>query len=74
MESIFPKESNLIQNLIFQIREASPLGALDYLHVGTSLGGFGLEPGMVLGHGWEERGSSKVIRLTDLRSEITNFY
>ena len=47
--------------MIFQIREASPLGALDNLHVGASSGGSILEPGMVLGHDWEERGSSQVI-------------
>ena len=27
----------------------------------SSLGGSGLEPGTVPGHGWEERGSSQVI-------------
>ena len=45
-------------------REALPLGALSYLHVGTSTEGSGLKPGTVLGHGWVERGSSQVIQLT----------
>ena len=36
----------------------------------SNLGGFGLKPGMVLGHGWVERGSSQVIWLsnTEVRS------
>ena len=74
LERNFPKESNLRQNLIFQIREASPLGARDYLYVGFNSGGSGLEPGTVSGHCWEERGSSQVIWLIDLRSKITSFY
>ena len=32
----FQKKNNLVQNLIFQIGEALPLGALDYLHVGMN--------------------------------------
>ena len=31
-------KSNLVQNLIFQIGEALPLGSLDYFHVGISSG------------------------------------
>ena len=38
------------------------LGSLSYLHVGVQLGGGSrLKLGMVLGHGWVERGSSQVI-------------
>ena len=61
----FQKPNNLIENLIFQIREASPLGALDYLLVGAILGGSILQPRMVMGHGWEEHGSSQVIMLSE---------
>ena len=35
-------------------------------------GGFVLEPGTVLGHAWEEHGSSKVTWLSFLRSEIAS--
>ena len=35
--------------------------------------GSGLEPGTILDNGWEERGSSQVIRLTNLRSKETSF-
>ena len=59
--------------LEFQIVESLPLGALDYLHVGTSLGGSRLKPGTVPGHGWVECGSSQVIRLTNTRSELSKF-
>ena len=52
-------------------REALPLGALSYLHVGSISGGSGLKPGMVPGHGWVEHGSSQVIRLTEQRSELS---
>ena len=45
----------------------SPLGVLYHLHVGDNLGGSELELGTVPGHGWEEQGSSKVIRLSYLR-------
>ena len=69
----FQKQSNLVQNLIFQIGEALPLGALDYLHVRTSSVGSRIKPGKVMGHGWVERGSSQVIRLIDLRSELSMF-
>ena len=54
-------------------REALPFGALSYLHVGTNSGGSGLKLGTGLGHGWVERGSSQVIRLTDLRLELSKF-
>ena len=44
----------------YEIRNPT-LGALSYLHVGVQLGKNGLEPGILPGHGWEERGSSQVI-------------
>ena len=65
-KSISPKTSILIQSLIFQTAATSPLGVLDHLHVGASSEGSKLEPRTVPGHGWEERGSSKFILLTDL--------
>ena len=48
----------------------TPLGVLDLLHVGSSLGGSGLEPRTISGHGCEERGSSKVIWLSFFTLEI----
>ena len=61
----------MVQNLLSQIGEALPLGALDYLHVGTSSGGSRLKPGMVPGHGWVERGRSQVIWLSIQRSTLS---
>ena len=58
----------------FQTITNSPLGVLDLLHVGALLGGSNLESRMVLGHGWEERGSSKVIRLSFLRSKVKSVF
>ena len=70
----FQKQSNLVQNLIFQIGEALPLGALDYLHIGTRSRGCGLKAGTVLGHHWEEHGSSQFFQLIDMRSELAKFF
>ena len=36
----------------------------------SSLGGFGLEPVTVPGHGWEERGSSQVIWSSKSKVEL----
>ena len=58
----FPKPNILIQKLILKQATSSPLGFLDHLHVGATSRGSKLELGMVMGHGWEECGSSKVIR------------
>ena len=57
------------QDLIYQIGNPT-LGALSYFHVGVQLGGIWIKPGMVLGHGWVERGSSQVIQSsnTEVRS------
>ena len=73
LESVSTKKSNQVLILIFQIEEALPLGALDYLHVGTKSGGSGLKLGIVLGHGWEEHGSSQFIQLVDMRLELDKF-
>jgi len=40
------------------------------LHVGASLGGSDLEPGIVSSQCWEEHGSSEVIQLPLIRLEI----
>ena len=63
----------MVQHLIFHIEEALPLGALDYLQVGTNSGGPRLKSGIVLGNCWVECGSSQVIQLTDLRSDLSKF-
>ena len=47
--------------MILYIGEALPSRSLDYLHVGTSSGRSGLKPRTIVGHGWEECGSSQVI-------------
>ena len=49
---------NSVQNLRFQIGEALPLGALDYLHVGTSSRGSRLKPRTAPSHDWVEHGNS----------------
>ena len=66
----FSKNKHSYTRPNFQIETTSPLGVLDHLHVGASLGGSELEPGTVLTHGWEEHGSSKVMWLSFLRTEI----
>ena len=43
---------------------------LDHLHVWANSQGYELEPGTILRHGWVENGSSKVIWLSLLSSEI----
>ena len=61
-ENIFLKwKKRIDRGLIYQLENLT-LGALSYLHVGTSSGGSRLKPKIVLGHGWVERGSSQVIR------------
>ena len=52
-------------HLIYQLGNLT-LGALSYLHVGTSSRRSRLKPGMVLGHGWVERGSSQVIQSSSI--------
>ena len=49
-------------DLIYEIGNPT-LGDLSYLHVGLLLGGSGFKQGTIPGHGWVERGSSKVIWL-----------
>ena len=62
LEEQFPgRKRGTDSDLIYQIGNPT-LGALSYLHVGVQLGGIWIKPGMVLGHGWEERGSSQVIQ------------
>ena len=46
------------------------LGALSYLHVGTSLRGSELKPRMVLVHGWMECGSCQAIWSSIQRSYL----
>ena len=46
------------------------LGALSYLHVGTSMRGSKLKPRMVLVHGWVECGSSQAIWSSIQRSYL----
>ena len=40
------------------------------MDIGTSLGGSRLKLGIFMGHGWMERGSSQVIRLSEQRSDL----
>ena len=47
--------------MILYIGEDLPFGSLDYLHVGTSSSRSGLNPRTIMGHGWEECGSSQDI-------------
>ena len=58
-------------DLIHQIRNPT-LRALSYLHVGVQLGGIRIKPGTVPGCGWVERGSSQVIRSSNI--EVRSVY
>ena len=71
--TFFPRGKANWYRTCYPIQGSLTVGALSYLHVGTNSRGFGMKPGMVSGHGWVEHGSSQVIQLTDLRSELSNF-
>ena len=70
IERVFSKNKHSYTEPNFPNINNPPLRVLDHFHVGTNSGGPILELGTLPSHGWDERGSSKVIRLLVLRSEI----
>ena len=73
LENIFPMKKNENWFRTWYPRYGSlTLGALSYLHVGTSLGGSVLKPGTISGHGWVEHSSSQMIQSSN--TEVKSCY
>ena len=72
LENNFLKEKGELIHTCYTSYGNPTLGGLSYLHVGTSLGWSKLKPGMVLGHGLVERGSSQVIHPSN--TEVISSY